>query len=84
MVTTAVQAQSHCRSPTPDVARLTESRLGFHRVNGPLAEFDPCHRSVQLSMPGFFADKLGDKPLLMIIAHGGNGPGAAELEMACT
>ena len=81
LVITAVQAQSDCRPLTPDVARLVEIRPGFHRVNGPLAEFDPCHRSVQLSTPGFFADKLGDKPPLMIIAHGGNGPGAAEQEM---
>ncbi|MFY8192915.1 MAG: hypothetical protein ACOVKF_07205, partial [Limnohabitans sp.] len=32
-------------------------------------------------MPGFFGDKLADKPPLMIIAHGGNGPGSAEQEM---
>jgi dienelactone hydrolase len=32
-------------------------------------------------MPGFFADKLADKPPLMIIAHGGGGPGGAEQEM---
>lgn len=74
-------AQADCRPPPPDVARLVEVRPGFHRVAGPLAEFDPCHRSVQLSMPGFFADKLGEKPPLMIIAHGGNGPGSAEQEM---
>jgi len=81
LVITAVQAQSDCRPLTPDVARLVEIRPGFHRVNGPLAEFDHCHRSVQLSTPGFFADKLGDKPPLMIIAHGGNGPGAADINM---
>lgn len=78
---TAVQAQSDCRPAPPNVAGLMEIQSGLHRVTGPLAEFDPCHRSVQLSMPGFFADKLGDKPPLMIIAHGGNGPGPAELEM---
>jgi dienelactone hydrolase len=74
-------SQADCKPPAPDVARLLEVRPGFHRVAGPLAEFDPCHRSVQLSMPGFFADKLGEKPPLMIIAHGGNGPGSAEQEM---
>ncbi len=74
-------AQPDCRPPLPEVARLVEIRPGFHRVVGPLAEYDPCHRSVQLSMPGFFADKLGEKPPLMIIAHGGNGPGSAEQEM---
>jgi len=76
-----VWAQADCRPAPPDVARLVELRPGFHRVDGPLAEFDPCHRSVQLSMPGFFADKLGAKPPVMIIAHGGNGPGSAEQEM---
>jgi len=79
--TAAASAQSDCRPPAPDVARLVEIRPGFHRVAGPLAEFDPCHRSVQLSMPRFFAAKLGEKPPLMIIAHGGNGPGSAEQEM---
>lgn len=74
--------RADCRPADAEVARLVEIRPGFHRVEGPLAEFDPCHRSVRLSMPGFFADKLADKPPLMIIAHGGNGPGAAEQEMA--
>lgn len=74
-------AQTECRPAPADVARLVEVRPGLHTVDGPLAEFDPCHRSVQFSMPGFFADRLGDKPPLMIIVHGGNGPGAAEQEM---
>lgn len=74
-------AQSDCNPPPPNVASLTEIRPGFHRVTGPLATFDPCHHSVQLSMPNFFANKLGEKPPLMIISHGGNGPGAAEREM---
>jgi dienelactone hydrolase len=74
-------AQTDCRPAAPDAARLQEIRPGFHRVEGDLAEFDPCHRSVHLSMPGFFADRLSDPPPLMIIAHGGNGPGSAEHEM---
>ena len=74
-------AQRDCRPAPADVARLVELRPGFHTVAGPLAEFDPCHRSVQLSLPGFFADKLADKPPVMVIAHGGNGPGWAEQEM---
>lgn len=78
---TASYAQSDCRPAPADVARLVEIRPGFHRVEGPLADFNPCHRSVQFSMPGFFADKLADKPPLMIIAHGGGGPGGAEQEM---
>ena len=78
---TTVHGQSDCRPAPLGVAQLVEIRPGFHRVQGLLAEFDPCHRSVQLSMPGFLADKLADKPPLMIIAHGGNGPGSAEQEM---
>jgi dienelactone hydrolase len=74
-------AQQDCVKNPPNVANLVETRPGFHRVTGPLAEFNPCHSSVELSMPGFFADKLADKPPLMIIAHGGNGPGSAEKEM---
>ena len=74
-------AQLECRPAAPDAARLREIRSGFHRVEGDLAEFDPCHRSVRLSMPGFFSDRLSDRPPLMIIAHGGNGPGGAEQEM---
>ena len=79
----AAQAQSanDCRPAPADVARLIEIRSGFHYVDGALAEFDPCHSSVRLSMPSFWAKKLGDKPPLMIIAHGGGGPGGAELEM---
>ena len=78
---TDVHAQSDCRPTPPDVAKLVEIRPGFHRVVGPLAEFDPCHRSVQLSMPSFFSEKLAERPPLMIISHGGNGPGSAEQEM---
>lgn len=75
-------AQADCRPAPPDVARLVEVRAGFHRVEGPLADFDPCHPSVDLSMPGFLSDRLPGKPPLLIIVHGGNGPGAAEREMA--
>jgi dienelactone hydrolase len=74
-------AQADCRPAGPDVARLIEIRPGYHKVDGLLAEFDPCHRSVQFSMPGVFSDKLAGTPPLVIIAHGGNGPGAAEQEM---
>ena len=74
-------AREDCNPPPMDVAKLVEIRSGFHRVTGPLAQFDPCHSSVNFSMPGFFSTKLGEKPPLMIIAHGGGGPGAAEKEM---
>jgi dienelactone hydrolase len=76
-----VWAQKDCIENPPNVANLVETRPGFHRVIGPLAKFNPCHSSVELSLPGFFSDKLAEKPPLMIIAHGGNGPGSAEKEM---
>lgn len=75
-------ADKKCNPPPTDVARLVEIRPSYHRVDGNLAEFDPCHSSVHLSMPRFFAKKLGEKPPLMIVAHGGGGLGLAEKEMA--
>lgn len=75
-------AYKKCVNNPAGVAKLIEIRPGFHRVSGVLADFDPCHPSVTLSMPSFFANKLSEKPPLLIIAHGGNGPGAAENEMA--
>ncbi|MFM7009506.1 MAG: dienelactone hydrolase family protein [Betaproteobacteria bacterium] len=51
-------------------------------VTGPLADFDPCHKSVRLDTPSFFAKKRGDKPPLVIIAHGGGGLGGYEREFA--
>ncbi len=60
---------------------MVEIRSGFHKVTGPLAQFDPCHASVIFSMPGIFSRKIVDPPPLMIIAPGGNGPGGAEMEM---
>jgi dienelactone hydrolase len=74
-------AQTECNPAKHQVAKLIEIRPGYHRVEGSLAEFDPCHSSVNLSFPGFFAKKLAEKPPLLIIAHGGNGPGKAEFEM---
>lgn len=70
-----------CRPAPAGVARLIEIRPGFHRVEGPLAEFDPCHRSVQLSLPGGARGPGMPAPPLVIIAHGGNGPGRAEREL---
>ena len=75
-------AQTDCRPAPPEVAKLVEIRQGYHRVEGPLAEFDPCHRSVQWSLPSASAERLGQRPPLMVIAHGGNGPGRAERELA--
>ncbi len=64
-------AQQDCVKNPPNVANLVEIRPGFHRVTGPLAEFNPCHSSVELSMPGFFADKLAEKPTFkaMVCRH---------------
>ena len=59
----AVIAQADCRPSGPEVAQLVEIRPGFHRVTGPLAEFDPCHRSVQLSLPTFLLTNLAINPL---------------------
>lgn|GEM_PF-6268363 len=78
----AFSVEKKCEPAPPDVAVLKELRPGFHKVEGVLAKFDPCHASVHFSTPSFFATKLADKPPLMIIAHGGGGLGMAEQEMA--
>ena len=82
VMTVAAIAREDCNPPPIDVAKLVEIRSGFHKVTGALAQFDPCHSSVNFSMPSIFSSKLGERPPLMIIAHGGNGPGGAEAEMA--
>ncbi len=74
-------AQSDCRPAPPDAMRIVD-RGPVKTVVGPLADFDPCHRSVRLDTPGFFATKRGDKPPLVIIAHGGGGLGGYEREFA--
>lgn len=51
-------------------------------VVGPLATFNPCHASVRLDAPSFFAEKRGAKPPLVIIAHGGGGLGTYERDFA--
>lgn len=43
------------------------------RVTGALAPFNPCHPSVSFETPGLFAPKLGEKPPVMVIIHGGSG-----------
>ena len=59
---------SECKPAAKDSAVLKELRPRFHTVDGPLAEFDPCHRSVKLQKPFF-----SEKPALMIVVHGGGG-----------
>jgi dienelactone hydrolase len=79
----SVQA-SDCRPPPPDVAELIQIRPNFHTVRGPLAEFDPCHKSVEFSLPGnsLFSKKVEEKPPLVILVHGGGGLGKLEKNMA--
>ena len=65
----AVQAQTQACAPTPtDPPRLHAFPSGIHTVQGTIAPFDPCHRSVALRTPFF-----SDKPPLMIVVHGGGG-----------
>lgn len=79
----SVQA-SDCRPAPPDVAELIQIRPNFHTVRGPLAEFDPCHKSVEFSLPGssLFSKKVEEKPPLVILVHGGGGLGTLEKNMA--
>ena len=74
-------AQSDCK-PAP-AGTTTVVDLGpIKSVTGVLADFDPCHRSVRLASPGFFAPKRGPKPPLVIVVHGGSGLGGYEKEFA--
>ena len=57
-----------CKPAPKDVAVLKEVRPQSFTVEGPLAEFDPCHKSVKLQKNVF-----GNKQPLMIEVHGGGG-----------
>ena len=74
-------AQSDCNPPNPEDTKVVD-RGPVKTVLGPLAKFDPCHRSVRLDTPAFFAKKRGDNPPLVIIAHGGGGLGGYERDFA--
>jgi hypothetical protein len=63
---------SDCNPAPKDVALLKEIRPQFFTVEGPLAEFDPCHKSVKVQK-----DFFGKKQPLMIVVHGGGGVDAA-------
>jgi len=74
-------AQADC-NPSPIDNTKVVARGPIKTVVGPLAAFDPCHKSVKLDTPTFFAKKRGDKPPLVIIAHGGGGLGGYERDFA--
>ncbi len=82
-IAACAQAQSDCKPFDPDSAKVVSLGFGaLKTVVGPLASFDPCHRSVRLDTPSFFAWKRGEKPPVIIIAHGGGGLGGYEREFA--
>ena len=84
LVTSSVFAQSNSEcKPRPDGAtQLIQIRPRFHTVGPDLAEFDPCHRSVELKVPSkLFGQPLDVKPPLVIIVHGGGGAGLLEKNM---
>ena len=74
-------AQADCSPSSSDDTKVVD-RGPVKTVIGPLAKFDPCHKSVRLDTPSFFAKKRGDKPPLVIIAHGGGGLGGYERDFA--
>ena len=62
--------------------QLVQIRPGYHTVRGTLADFNPCHSTVKLSMPGLFSSKIAEKPPVFIIVHGGGGLGKAETNLS--
>lgn len=78
----AAQTSNTCQPAAADVAQIVVIRPRLHTVSGPLAHFDPCHKSVQLKVPSRWnGSPLPVKPALVIIAHGG-GLGALEMNLA--
>jgi predicted esterase len=76
------QTPNHCQPAPADVAQLVTLRPRFHTVSGPLATFDPCHKSTQFKVPSRWnGSPLPVKPALVIIAHGGGGLGMLEMNL---
>ena len=79
----AAQPTSDCQAAPENAAELVQIRPRFHTVKGPLAAFDPCHRSSKLTVPKRWnGSPLTVKPPLVIIAHGGGGLGVLEKNLA--
>lgn len=74
-------AQDECVPFNAEDTKIVD-RGPVKTVVGPLAKFNPCHSSVRLDTPSFFAKKRGEKPPLVIIAHGGGGLGGYERDFA--
>ncbi len=72
LIVLAFLAQSsfafECIPSAKGSAEIVEVFSGIHTVKGTLAGFDPCNKSVKLSVPN--TDK---KPPLLIYLHGGGG-----------
>jgi dienelactone hydrolase len=81
MVTSVAMAQDECVPFNPEDTKIVD-RGPVKTVVGPLAQFNPCHASVRLDTPWFFAKKRGEKPPLVVIAHGGGGLGGYERDFA--
>lgn len=77
----AVFSRDDCVKFNPDDTKVV-NRGSVQTIVGPLAEFNPCHPSVKLSLPTLFSKQRGDKPPLVIISHGGGGLGSYEREFA--
>lgn len=77
----ASSSSGQCRPHPPDGTRVVDTGP-IKTVVGPLADFDPCHYSVKLDFPGFWATKREGKTPVVIIAHGGGGLGGYELDFA--
>lgn len=81
MLASTAWGQTQCVPSSPENMKIVDSG-SLKTVEGTLAEFDPCHRSVQLSMPSIFSKKREGKPPVVIIAHGGGGVVGYEREFA--